>query len=206
MWEFAKYKKHNIPYNALVIISGWVKTTEWALAVMASQGRTQEVSLSAYAGGYASAEFSCSSGEIGEAVLARRAGPSRRSSHHESSGGVPTFPKDQCLFINYYKLTSIDGAVQREDASDIRLATRESQSFFSSVHDWYYRKFSPTPSPQPDSGSSSSELGGKQSHSRGTDQTVRSFWLNVMRRLTRIDPQGTVDPLDYLLRYIIEVR
>ena len=124
---FAAARDHDVAPDALVLVSGWLKTSEWALATFANYGRAQDVALKACAGSYASATFEVSAGTEVQMSVEQRSGSSKDSStatgaSFDAAGG--TLPRNQCLFIRYYKMKARKlGRPQvsiRADAKDIQ--------------------------------------------------------------------------------------
>ncbi|GJE89743.1 hypothetical protein PsYK624_058490 [Phanerochaete sordida] len=100
-YDFALAKDHDIAPESLVLVSGWLKTSEWAIATFANQGKGHDISLNACAGSFASAAFEVSAGIEVQTSLEQRAGPPKISSAPVTSGSPP---RNQCMFIRYYKL------------------------------------------------------------------------------------------------------
>ncbi|GJE89753.1 hypothetical protein PsYK624_058590 [Phanerochaete sordida] len=76
-YAFAIEREHDIAPGSLVLVSGWLKTSEWALATFANHGKTHDVSLSASAGSYASAAFTAAAGTEVAMSVEQRCGPQR---------------------------------------------------------------------------------------------------------------------------------
>lgn len=101
---FATSKGHILSPSSIILVSGWLKTREWALATFASHGRAHEISFSASAGSYASANFDIASTRNVHMSVEQRAGPSQRARYASAEAGEETLPCDQCLFLRYYKM------------------------------------------------------------------------------------------------------
>ncbi|GJE89749.1 hypothetical protein PsYK624_058550 [Phanerochaete sordida] len=125
--DFAVEKTHLISSDSLVLVSGWLKASEWALATFSNQSRAHAFSLNADAGSIASARFTASSGTQVHMPIHQRCGPVRPV---KPSGPLPC---DQCLFVRYYKIRrrafiyeSLLGVkvVESEDAADMHDTSR----------------------------------------------------------------------------------
>ncbi|KZT71110.1 hypothetical protein DAEQUDRAFT_724476 [Daedalea quercina L-15889] len=88
----------NVPKESLRFISGFHKTADWAVASYVSTGRLAEIELNTDFG-VASAAFSVASGTMVAPVLEQRWGPPPRR-----AAGPEDDERNQCVFINYYKL------------------------------------------------------------------------------------------------------
>ena len=97
-YQFALSLDHDIDRDDLVLVSGWVKTSQWALAACTNYGRAHEVTLDASVAGVASAKFEIKLCQDVEMSVDQRSGPSRRTKLDRQS-----LPRDQCLFLRYYK-------------------------------------------------------------------------------------------------------
>ena len=96
---FARQKGIAVRDSDIILVSGWVKTSDWALAAVISYGRLHDISFSAGVSGFASATFRVVSQLNAQASIEQRRGPSR-TQHVEPEGADA---KDQCVFLRYYK-------------------------------------------------------------------------------------------------------
>ena len=129
-YDFAVAKDHDISPESLVLISGWVKTSEWAIATFSNQGRAHDISLNASAGSYASATFQVSGGTEVQMSIEQRCGPVKNRGVSASGGAIEKpLPYNQCLFLRYYKLqTRTLGRKKvsvRADAKDMQSPDQE---------------------------------------------------------------------------------
>ena len=99
---FAYGKGYALHPSDLVLVYGWLKTSEWALAAFTNQGRTHEISFSAEAGAFAAARFGVTYGTDVHVSMQTRAGP-RRPPDQQGQEASSTLPKNQCMFLKYYK-------------------------------------------------------------------------------------------------------
>lgn len=76
------------------MISGWLKTSEWAIAALIKSGSTHALSFSATGSSMAHAKFTAEKSVGAEMSAIQRSGP----------GDSATRPRNQCLFIHYYKM------------------------------------------------------------------------------------------------------
>lgn len=107
---FARRRGVHIGVQDIVLVSGFIKTTEWALAAYDNQEAAHEFSLSINASSVFSAESSFSLEEKTHTGLRHRVGPcpqpgSSPTSPPDSPLTEKTFvrPHDQCVFLQYYK-------------------------------------------------------------------------------------------------------
>lgn len=105
-YDFAVEKDHDISPDSLVLVSGWLKTSEWAIATFSNHGKAHDISLSACAGSYASAAFEISAGTEVQMSVEQRCGPPENSGAASPASGEERrrLPHNQCLFLRYYKL------------------------------------------------------------------------------------------------------
>lgn len=111
---FAAGKGHVLEDSSIILVSGWVKTSEWALATVNNYGSSHSISFSATAGAYASSKFQFSTSNDVQMSVTQRCGPRRRQKATKTSDSADSeiLPCDQCLFLRYYKLKS-RGVLQR---------------------------------------------------------------------------------------------
>ncbi|GJE88442.1 hypothetical protein PsYK624_045250 [Phanerochaete sordida] len=93
---YAKEKGFLVRSDAIVLVSGWLKTTNWALAAISNSSTAHEFSISASAGSYASASFEVTAGSAVQMSWVTRCGP--------FNDDVSPGACNQCLFIRYYKI------------------------------------------------------------------------------------------------------
>lgn len=104
--QFATSKGLAVEETDLVLISSFVKTSQWALAAFSSQKKSVEVSFNASIGPFASAQFGLSYGEGESGSIPQRRGPRMHTTGSEANSAdsvAPLLP-NQCLFIRYHKL------------------------------------------------------------------------------------------------------
>lgn len=116
---FAEGEGYLVPPDAIILVSGWLKTSEWTIATFSSSGRSQAIDLNASAGPYASAVIQAAGGEERYTSIEQRSSP-RKAGVAQGEG----LPRDQCLFLRYYKLkTRALGrpkVVLQADAKDVQ--------------------------------------------------------------------------------------
>ncbi|GJE89358.1 fungal specific transcription factor domain-containing protein [Phanerochaete sordida] len=128
-YDFAESKGHILAPEAIVLVSGWLKTTEWALASVSNHGQAHDLSFSASAGSYAGASFEVSAGTDIQMSVEQRSGPVLLDADASTLPGSSTaqpapLPCNQCLFLRYYKMKrrilglwrGIDVTVEATDA------------------------------------------------------------------------------------------
>ncbi|EKM58729.1 uncharacterized protein PHACADRAFT_117841 [Phanerochaete carnosa HHB-10118-sp] len=96
---FATALGHTLDSSEIVLVSGWLKTSSWALAACTSCGRAHEVSIQAQLGSMAGVEFGIEIAEDAALSFEQRSGPTREWVPEDGK-----FPRDQCLFLRYYKM------------------------------------------------------------------------------------------------------
>lgn len=82
----------------IVLVRGWVKTTEWAMAAYVDKGKSHELSFRAVAGAFANARFTVSSKEHASASAECRVGPA------PAPGQENPNELNQCIFLSTYRL------------------------------------------------------------------------------------------------------
>lgn len=105
--DFARRRGFSVKAEEIVLVSGWFKTSGWAIATYASRENSNEFSLSASASGITSANVGFSFKNKNRVGLQKRAGPHpsaastvKKSPMDEKESQRPS---DQCLFLQYYK-------------------------------------------------------------------------------------------------------
>lgn len=96
---FAAALGHTLDPSEIVLVSGWLKTSSWALAACTSCGRAHEVSIQAPLGSVAGVEFSIQVAENAASSFEQRSGPEREWLSKDGK-----FLRDQCLFLRYFKM------------------------------------------------------------------------------------------------------
>lgn len=100
-WEaFARKLGWHVHASELVLVYGCVKTSSWALAAYASRENEHELGFSLNAGSFVSAHAGADAREHVQMSMEQRSGPQRPP---DADLSTPA-PKDQCLFISYYKI------------------------------------------------------------------------------------------------------
>lgn len=135
-YDFAVEKDHDVSPESLVLVSGWLKTSEWAIATFANQGKAHDISLNASAGSYASATFQISTGTEVQMSVEQRSGPPKKNGATKgastSSAAESHLPHNQCLFLRYYKLKARalgrPKVSVRVDAKDVQSPWQETPS------------------------------------------------------------------------------
>ena len=98
-YRFAESLGHAVEPEDIVLVSGWLKTSAWALAVCTNHGRAHEVLFNAQLGSVAGTKFDVKLSQDVEMSVDQRSGPSQKNLQEN---GKPT--RDQCIFLRYYKL------------------------------------------------------------------------------------------------------
>ncbi|KIP08045.1 hypothetical protein PHLGIDRAFT_127288 [Phlebiopsis gigantea 11061_1 CR5-6] len=117
-WAFRQYmRKHHAAWHAfatrrgfavraggIVLVYGWLKTSEWAIAAFQNQGRAHDISFQVGLESFAAAQFAVSLGEDVQVSMEQRCGPLRQGMPRTIASSRVSVPRDQCLFLRYYKL------------------------------------------------------------------------------------------------------
>lgn len=91
----------------IILVRGWVKTSEWAVAAFKSDTRSYGGSISASFNAVPSAGFEFKVSKKDSMMCASNSGPkpTQSSSMLNSSTSTPsTLPQNQCIFLQYYKI------------------------------------------------------------------------------------------------------
>lgn len=96
--QFAEAQTRVINAEDIILVTGFLKASEWAVAAIANHGKAHGVSFSAQGVPVAQAEFTLEHDATVEMSVTQRSGP-RRSADPRGGGG----PRDQCVFLKYYK-------------------------------------------------------------------------------------------------------
>ena len=103
---FALRQGYYVQPSEIVFVSGFVKASEWGIAAFASEGRSHDVSFTGSAGSFVNAHFGISvKGEVSP-FIEQRCGPARTADTTPPDMPPTRMPKDQCLFLSYYKQKS----------------------------------------------------------------------------------------------------
>ena len=110
-YAFATRLGHSLRADDIVLVSGWVKTSKWALFAYADETRSHTLSLSISSGGMASAHTNLSMSQNVAIPKATKCGPKtsaferlrRSSSSSTRSSPASTPARNQCIFLRYYK-------------------------------------------------------------------------------------------------------
>lgn len=106
--EFAKARGLDIEPDHIILVRGWVKTTEWAVAAFTDSGSNHEVNFDAQAGPFAKASFSVSYSSAVSMSIEHRTGPVRPVREPRASYGADEHEFDvsqnQCVFLSYYEM------------------------------------------------------------------------------------------------------
>lgn len=98
-YEFAtEVQGHILKPEDLILVTGFLKTTKWALASIENHGKSSSVSLSVDVKDIARAYFNVERSENTESAIIQRHGPA------QGSKTATPLPCDQCLFLRYYKV------------------------------------------------------------------------------------------------------
>lgn len=104
--NFAGARGLEIQPDHIILVRGWVKTTDWAVAAFTDSGKNHEVNFDVQAGPFAKASFAVSySSEISMSVE-HRMGPVRQVKEPGwcADGESPGIRQDQCVFLSYYEM------------------------------------------------------------------------------------------------------
>lgn len=116
-YDFAIMKKHEVEPSDIILVSGFIKTSEWALNIFGKSSKAHEFSLSATVGDFVSADFALSADAEFDMAPVKRAGPPKRATEASVDGkATATMPPNQCLFLRYYVVSDrpLRGAVVKE--------------------------------------------------------------------------------------------
>ena len=117
-WAFRRYmREHHAAWHAfatrrgfavraggIVLVYGWVKTSEWAIAAFQNHGRAHDISFNAGLEPFAVARFGVSLEEDVQVSMEQRCGPQHLGMPRAAAHSRIPAPRDQCLFLRYYKL------------------------------------------------------------------------------------------------------
>lgn len=78
-YDFALKKKHEVQPSDIILVSGFVKTSEWALNIFGNSSKSHEFSVEATVGDFVSADFSVAADAHFDMPMVKRAGPPKRS-------------------------------------------------------------------------------------------------------------------------------
>ncbi|EKM58644.1 uncharacterized protein PHACADRAFT_89112 [Phanerochaete carnosa HHB-10118-sp] len=95
--RFAIDQGREISPEDIVLVIGWLKTSEWAVAAVANRGKSHSISFGTE-GSIASAEFGIERSEEAVASVSQRSGPKRQNL--DTPAG---HRRNQCLFVRYCK-------------------------------------------------------------------------------------------------------
>ena len=73
--EFARRRGLDIQPEHIILVRGWVKTSEWAVAAFTDSGKNHEVNFEANAGPFGKASFSVSYSSAVSMSVEHRTGP-----------------------------------------------------------------------------------------------------------------------------------
>lgn len=99
--KFAIQSDFDVRLQDIILVSGWVKTTDWAVATFFNQTRTHNLSISASYAPIAGAKFSVSSTKLATVPIEQR---SSKGLTTLLDGESPSEARNQCLFLNYFKM------------------------------------------------------------------------------------------------------
>ena len=95
--QFAQAQGRIIDAEEIILVTGFLKTSEWAVAAISNHGKAHGVSFSAQGVPVAQAEFTLEHDTTVEMSVSQRSGPKR------SCDSAARGPRNQCLFLKYYK-------------------------------------------------------------------------------------------------------
>ena len=113
--NFARSRNISIKPDDIVLVSGWVKTSEWALAAFSNNTSSHKMEFSGDAGGFAALDFCFTVTQDTQSSVDQRAGPVLKIPRRSPELGAGSSPQtrgdirlgnlrsDQCLFLRYYK-------------------------------------------------------------------------------------------------------
>ncbi|KAI0086257.1 hypothetical protein BDY19DRAFT_370479 [Irpex rosettiformis] len=128
-YDFARRRGLDIQPGHIILVRGWVKTSEWAVAAFTDSGKNHEVNFEADAGPFAKASFSVSYSSAVSMSVEHRTGPTKNVKETQAHVDVQTgLPQDQCVFLSYYEIKSrgfwtkkkIRAAAEPQDECDDR--------------------------------------------------------------------------------------
>ena len=89
---FALRKRAAVQVSEIILVSGWVKTSDWALAAVVDYSRSHEILFQAGVESFASARFHAVFTSEGQMSMEQRCRPPRPLALQDNPA------KDQCLF------------------------------------------------------------------------------------------------------------
>jgi hypothetical protein len=106
-YEFSRARGLDIQPEHIILVRGWVKTSDWAVAAFTDSAKNHEVHFEALAEPFAKASFSVSYSSAVSMSVEHRAGPARTSKEPQSyDESESPLPQDQCVFLSYYEIKS----------------------------------------------------------------------------------------------------
>ena len=96
--------------EAIIVVNGFVKASTWTIAAFLGSSSSQQVTISGRLASAVDINIDYSSSEtVACSPITPRSGPAHRMlPQHQAAGQDDpkdkTMPKDQCIFLNYYKI------------------------------------------------------------------------------------------------------
>lgn len=206
-----------------MLVSGWLKTSRWALAAFQDQEQSHEISFDASAASFINASLQVSlANDSGRPGPHQRRGPYMPDQHTNSSS--PRDP-DQCMFLQYYKMktrrlhapeiVNQDNVVVHEelpavdDTNSPTTSPPARNGFFTRLYRRITGKHGQTQ--HADVASPTTESAPSGTHGTCSIEEVPDLsrvrfipTLREVHELTTTSPQFS-DPLDHLLDYMLDV-
>ncbi len=106
-YDFVRQRSLDIQPEQIILVRGWVKTSEWAVASFTDSEKNHEVNFEADAGPFAKASFSVSYSSAVSMSVEHRTGPVKHVKEPQGFADAdPDLPQDQCVFLSYYEIKS----------------------------------------------------------------------------------------------------
>lgn len=100
-----QYANDTAPREDIIFVTGYVKAAQWAITVFNDTGSEHGFSFSAPGGNVASSSFEFRTATQTTVIPHQRSGPVRSgASAHSNRAPEGDAPRDQCLFLRYYKI------------------------------------------------------------------------------------------------------
>ncbi|GBE85326.1 predicted protein [Sparassis crispa] len=101
--KWIDFKDGELKEDDIRFVSGWVKTSQWLVGAITQDGREASVDFNA-AIGYGNASFNVTASRLASPQSFYRTGPRLGALSSQQPNEPTDFPKDQCVFLHYFKL------------------------------------------------------------------------------------------------------
>jgi hypothetical protein len=224
--DYVRRKQLGVEDDELVLVYGWIKTSQWALTAFQGHDSSHQASIKLTIGPFASAlfEWSLGNGHPGRPMPHQRQGPqSHRSKHSQSTTEGPSETRDQCVFVQYYKLKrKILNSPEVVDEVGVRVpqgappsANSGMQSSSGASRSGLFRRILGTLFKRNNHSAKGKEF---TTHAHALEPLQTAVWeIDQVPQIQRVrlypcvlmvshNGLQYIDPLDDLLEYLLEVR